>query len=323
MEGNSLMHGKTTRILTSAVWFLLSTYTFAAGAGTERGQGRPAAGGNEALDAKIIEQATGQKATTTPDGVVRISWARDDVVVNIDTMPLQPAAGLGSWAAFEAMPHERAMVMGDTVVFADEITPAMDAAFARGLTITGLHNHFIFDRPPVYFMHIGGTGSAEQLGGAVKSMWDAIKAVRKEHPTPQDRFPGGVPQQTGKFNVPALEKILGSKAEDNKGTIKFTFARTGMMDGVPISGSMGLTTWASFSGNPSQAVADGDFIMTGNEVQPVMHALRKAGIHVVALHNHMIGEQPPFYFLHFWGKGPPQELAQGIKAALATQQGSH
>ncbi len=322
MEGNSRMGGKMTQALMSTLLSLLVTGTLATAASAGQGQGRPGAGGKEALDAKIIEQATGQKTTTAPDGVVRISWARDDVVVNIDTMPLQPAAGLGSWAAFKAMPDGRAMVMGDTVVFADEITPAMDAAFARGLTVTGLHNHFIFDRPPVYFMHIGGMGSPEQLGGAVKTMWDAIKAVRKEHPAPQDRFPGGVPEQTGKFDVPALEKILGAKAEDNKGTIKFTFARTGMMEGVQVGGSMGLTTWASFSGNSTQAVADGDFIMTGNEVQPVMHALRKAGIHVVALHNHMIGDRPPFYFLHFWGKGASETLARGIKAAIATQQGS-
>jgi len=308
--------------LTIGMVFLLSACIPAIGAGNEQGQGRPAAASGQALSAETIEKAAGSKAATTPDGVVRIGWTRDDVVVTIDTMPFQPAAGLGSWAAFKAMPDGGAMVMGDTVVFADEITPAMDAAFARGLQITGLHNHFIFDKPPLYFMHIQGHGSPEQLAGAVKTVWDAIKAVRKEHPRPQDHFPGGTPQQTGKFNVPALEKILEAKAEDNKGTIKFTFPRTGTMLGVPIAGSMGLTTWASFSGSPGQAVVDGDFIMTAEEVQPVMHALRKADINIVALHNHMIGEQPPFYFLHFWGKGVPEDLAQGLKAAMATQRKS-
>jgi hypothetical protein len=318
------MYKKPMAIVTISTLFLLCAGQDAhaaqkqrklAPAAREPNQARP-----EALDAKIIEQAAGQKATTAPDGVVRLSWARDDVVVNVDGMPLQPAAGLGSWAAFKAMPRGQAMVMGDTVVFGDEITPAMDAAFAQGLNVTALHNHFLFDRPPVYFMHIEGAGSPEKLGGAVKAMWDAIKAVRKAQPSPQDRFPGGGPQQTGKFNVPALEKILAGKAEDNKGTIKFTFARTGTMHGVPVGGSMGLTTWASFSGNPDQGVIDGDFIMTAAEVQPVMRALRQAGIHIVALHNHMIGDQPPFYFLHFWGKGQPEQLAQGIKAALAAQQ---
>jgi hypothetical protein len=313
------MFRKATQLPVIGALFLLPACTWAAGASAGQGQGQPPADSNQPLSAEIIERAAGSKATTTPDGVVRIAWSRNDVKVTIDNMPFQPSAGLGSWAVFKVMPQGGAMVMGDTVVFADEITPAMDAAFGHGLQITGLHNHFIFDRPPVYFMHIQGNGSPEQLGSAVKAVWDAIKAVRRAHPLPQDHFLGGVPEQTDKFDVPGLEKILGVKAEDNKGTIKFTFPRTGTMDGVPIGGSMGLTTWASFSGNSKQAIADGDFIMTGDEVQSVMHALRKADIHIVALHNHMIGDQPPFYFLHFWGKGVPEALAQGIKTAMATQ----
>lgn len=310
----------TIRLFVTGVLFLSPISLWAAGAGPGQRQTRPAADSNQPLNAETIGRAAGTKPTTTPDGVVRIAWSRGDVKVTIDNMPFQPSAGLGSWAAFKTMPQGGAMVMGDTVVFADEITPAMDAAFSNGLEITGLHNHFIFDRPPLYFMHIHGNGSPEQLGGAVKAVWDAIKATRRAHPLPWDHFLGNVPEQTGKFDVPVLESILGVKADDNKGTIKFTFPRTGTMDGVSIGASMGLTTWASFSGNAKQAIADGDFIMTGDEVQPVMHALRKADIHIVALHNHMIGDQPPFYFLHFWGKGAPEELAKGLKAAMATQQ---
>jgi len=313
------MSRKAMDRLTIGAMFLLSACIPAVGAGDEQGQGRPAADSNQPLSAETIERAAGSKATKMPDGVVRIAWSRDEVKVTIDNMPFEPSAGLGSWAAFKTMPQGGAMVMGDTVVFADEITPAMDAAFGHGLEITGIHNHFIFDRPPVYFMHILGHGSPEQLGGAVKAVWDAIKAVRRTHPVPWDHFLGDVPKQTGTFDVPALEKVLGVKAEGNKGTIKFTFPRAGTMSGVPIGGSMGLTTWASFSGNAKQAIADGDFIMTAEEVQPVMHALRKADIHIVALHNHMIGDQPPFYFLHFWGKGAPEDLANGLKAAMATQ----
>lgn len=310
----------TSRLLATCVLVLLHVSIWAGGADSRQGQDHPATGRNQPLTPEAIERASGAKATTMPDGVVRITWSRDDVKVTIDNMPFQPSAGLGSWAAFRTMPQDGAMVMGDTVVFADEITPAMDAAFAHGLDITGLHNHFIFDRPPLYFMHIQGHGNPEQLGGAVKAVWDAIKTVRRTHPQPWDHFPGGVPEQTGKFDVPAMEKILGIKAEDNKATIKFTFPRTGTMDGVSIAGSMGLTTWASFSGNSKQAVADGDFIMTADEVQRVMRTLRKADIHIVALHNHMIGDQPPFYFLHFWGKGSPADLAKGLRAAMATQQ---
>src|SRR5262249_8085204 len=112
------------------------------------------AGENRQLDASQIGAAAGTKASTTPDGVIRIAWARTDVSVKVDGMPLKPFAGLGSWAAFTSGPHG-AMVMGDTVVFQDEVTPAMDAAFAAGLEVTALHNHFFFDEPKVYFMHIG------------------------------------------------------------------------------------------------------------------------------------------------------------------------
>src|SRR5438067_13152296 len=145
------------------------------------------------LDADKIGQAAGTKATTTPDGVVRIAWPRTDVAVTVDGMPLKPFAGLGSWAAFTAAPHG-AMVMGDTVVFQDEVSPAMDAAFANGLEVTALHNHFFYDEPKVYFMHVGGTGEPEKLAAGVKAVWDAIKKVRAENPKPADRFPGEAPR---------------------------------------------------------------------------------------------------------------------------------
>src|SRR5205814_3498892 len=130
--------------------------------------------------------------TRAPDGVVRIAWARTDVPVAVDGMPLKPFAGLGSWAAFTPAPHG-AMVMGDTVVFQDEVSPAMDAAFAAGLEVTGLHNHFFYDEPKVYFMHIGGKGESEKLAAAVKSVWDAIKKVRAENPKPAAAFGGAMP----------------------------------------------------------------------------------------------------------------------------------
>src|SRR5207249_6171041 len=141
----------------------------------------------------------GTKATTAPDGVVRIAWARTDVPVTVDGMPLKPFAGLGSWAAFTPAAHG-AMVMGDTVVFQDEVTVAMDAAFAAGLEVTGLHNHFFYDEPKVYFMHIGGMGEPEKLAAAVKGVWDAIKKVRADQPQPATRFDGAVPKE-GKIDA--------------------------------------------------------------------------------------------------------------------------
>ena len=269
------------------------------------------------LDADRIGRAAGAKTTTAPDGVVRIAWARTDVAVTVDGMPLKPFAGLGSWAAFTATPHG-AMVMGDTVVFQDEVTPAMDAAFAGGLEVTGLHNHFFYDEPKVYFMHIGGQGDPEKLAAAVKGVWDAIKKVRADHPKPAARFAGDVPK-AGTIKAEALEKVLGHKGETQAGVVKITVGREGSMHGAKVGGSMGLTTWAAFSGSDDLAAVDGDFIMTAAEVQPVLRALRKADIHIVALHNHMIGEQPAFYFTHFWGKGKAEDLAKGLKAALDAQ----
>jgi hypothetical protein len=269
------------------------------------------------LNADRIAQAAGAKATTTQDGVVRIAWARTEVPVTVDGMALQPFAGLGSWAAFTPAPHG-AMVMGDTVVFQDEVTPAMDAAFAGGLEVTGLHNHFFYDEPKVYFMHIGGQAEPERLARAVKGVWDAIKRVRAEHATPATRFTPEVPQP-GKIDAAAIEQILGHKSETQNGVVKVTIGREGNMHRVKIGGSMGLTTWAAFSGSDALAAVDGDFIMIGPEVQPVLRALRKAGIRIVALHNHMVGEEPAFYFTHFWGKGSTQKLANGIKAALNAQ----
>jgi hypothetical protein len=248
---------------------------------------------------------------------VRIGWARTDVAVTVDGMPLKPFAGLGSWAAFKRTGHG-AMVMGDTVVFDDEITPAMDAAFAGGLEVTALHNHFLHDEPKVYFMHVGGRGEPTKLAAAVKAVWDAIKEVRTRRPQPAVRF-AGEPPQPGTVTATPLEKALGHKADSQQGVVKVTIGREGHMHGVPVGGSMGLTTWAAFSGTDAYAAVDGDFIMTAGEVQPVLRALRKAGIHVVALHNHMTGEQPPLYFTHFWGKGPAERLARGIRSALDAQ----
>jgi hypothetical protein len=274
------------------------------------------AGAQHGLDADKIAAAAGTKATTK-DGVVRIAWARTDVKVKVDGMPLAPFAGLGSWAAFTPGRHG-AMLMGDTVVFQDEVTPAMDAAFEHGLEVTALHNHFFYDEPKVYFMHIGGMGEPEKLATGVKAVWDAIKKVRKDHATPAQRFAGEVPREA-KVTASPIEKILGHKGQSKDGVVKVAIAREGMMHGVKMGGPMGLTTWAAFSGSDDYAAVDGDFIMTAEEVQPVLRALRRNGIHIVALHNHMIGEQPSLFFLHFWGKGSTQKLARGVEAALDAQ----
>lgn len=271
------------------------------------------------LDANAIQRAAATPVTVNDQGVARIGWSRDDVDVTIDGMPFNPRAGLGSWAAFKALPNGSTMVMGDTVVFEDEISPAMDAALEHALHITALHNHFIFDRPPVYFMHIGGTGDEAALAEGVRAMWDAIKLVRSRHPQPRPTFDQRVPEQTGEFDIASLSRILSAEPSVNDGVVKFTFGRIASMHAVDFGASMGLTTWAAFSGNQRYAVVDGDFAMRASEVQTVLKVLRRGGIHVVALHNHMIGEDPPYYFLHYWGKGGAEQLAQTLRRALDAQ----
>jgi hypothetical protein len=274
-----------------------------------------------ALDVEAIGMAAGTTASASPDGVVRIGWSRDDVPVTVDGTTLPPPAGLGSWAAFQKLPDGSVMVMGDTVVFEDEIGPAMDAAFAHGLEITALHNHFVFDKPHAYFMHIGGHAKdAPQLAKGVREMWNAIRSVRSDRRMPADRSSSRGPEITGEYDKSALESILGEKGSLNGKVLKFTFGRTARMHGTEIGASMGLSTWAAFTGSSRYAVVDGDFAMKADEVQAVMRALRSSDIQIVALHNHMIGESPAYFFLHYWGIGDPLDLARGLQHALDLQQ---
>lgn len=222
-------------------------------------------GHHDRLDAEAIGQAAGIKAMTTEDGVVRIGWVRDDVKVTVDKMPLKPLAGLRSVAAFYSGRHG-AMVMDDMVVFQDEATPAMDAAFKHGLEVTALHNHFFFDEPRVYFMHIGGSGDAKYLAAGVKAAWDAIKEARKKNPQLAESFPGKVPDANGSLSAKKIEDILGHKARTQDGVVKVEIGREGQMHDVKIGGSVGLGTTAAFSGSDDSAVVYGDFIMTGAEV---------------------------------------------------------
>lgn len=269
------------------------------------------------LNAQQISQAAGAKATIGTDGVVRTGWPRTDVRVTVEGMPLPPSAGLESWAAFTPT-AQGAVVVGDNVLFQDEVTPAMDAAFEAGLDVTALHNHFFYDEPRVYFMHIGGTGDPVRLAAGVKAVWDAARQVRAARAQPALRFSGQTIAR-GSISAEPLQGILGHETQTQDGVVKVIIARAGKVHGVDVGGSMGLTTWAAFSGTDELAAVDGDFIMTSSEVQPVLRALRKGGIHIVALHNHMVGDDPAFYFAHFWGRGSPQNLAQAVRAALDAQ----
>jgi hypothetical protein len=271
----------------------------------------------QSLDADKIGGQAGVTAVTAKDGVIRIAWARDDVPVTVDGMVLPPSVGLTSWAAFAPTEHG-AMLMGDMVVFEDEVNRAMDVAFSGGLEVTAIHNHFFFDEPKVYFMHIGGAGDSLKMAAAVKGIWDAIRTYRKQHPKPVARFPGQAPK-AGKISTEPIAKVLGHEVQMQGSAARVAIGREGTMHGVKVGSSMGLNTLVIFAGDDELASINGDFAMTADEVQPVLRALRKADINIVSLHNHMVGERPVFYFAHIWAKGKPEQLARSIRSVLDAQ----
>src|SRR6266480_92629 len=190
------------------------------------------------LDTGRIDQITGLKGKMNEkEGVYRVTFPRDDVKVVVDGWKMPPFMGLGTWAAFTKGAHAEAMVMGDTVLFEDEVNAAMTAALDNGLNVTALHNHFFFDQPKVFFMHIEGEGSIEKLASAVKKVYDTTKAIRGPDPKPAESF--SVVGQTSlpdKSSITAafLNEIFGVQGEGKDGMVKFTIGRPAKMHGVTI-----------------------------------------------------------------------------------------
>jgi len=269
-------------------------------------------------DADVIARVTGLQPEVK-NGVAKISVPRSDLSVTVDGVKMQPFQGFTSWAAF-AGSGDKAVVMGDLTLAEDEVSPVMDAALQNGLEVTALHNHFSFDRPRILFMHIGGTGKAEALATGVRKALDAIKDARHGS-SPGEGFGGPSIPAENTIDAKPLEAILGTTGQAKDGLVKFVFARRTKAHGIDAGAEMGVNTWAAFAGAPGAAVVDGDFAMLESELQGVLKALRAAKINVVAIHTHMTHEQPRIMFLHFWGKGPAEDLARGIQAARATQQG--
>jgi hypothetical protein len=272
------------------------------------------------LDTAAIEQATGLKGQLIADeNVFKVTKPRTDVKIQVDQWAMPPFMGLGSWAAFTpAHGGGHVMMMGDTVLFEDEVNPAMSAAFEAGLEVTALHNHFFFDDPKVYFMHIGGTGEATKLAAGVKKVYDKIAEIRAANPAPLRAFSGSITSPSSITSAP-LEAALGVKGQANQGMFKIVIGRPAAMHGVSIGKEMGINTWAAFGGSDDAAVIDGDFAMLENELQTVLRAMRKEGINIVAIHQHMSHEQPRYLFLHYWGKGKAADLAQSLKRVLDAQ----
>src|SRR5499427_5033971 len=197
------------------------------------------------LDTAGIEQASGLKGQViAEEKVFKIGKPRTDVKIRVDQWSMAPFMGLGSWAAFT--PAEGgAILMGDTVVFEDEVNAAMSAAFDAGLEVTALHNHFFFDEPKVYFMHIGGHGDAKKLAAGVKKVYDKIAEIRAANPTPVKSFPGTIASPSSITAAP-LESALGMKGQSSQGMFKIVIGRSATMHGLPVAKEMGINTWAAF-----------------------------------------------------------------------------
>jgi hypothetical protein len=267
-------------------------------------------------DTTKIEQLTGVKGEfNETEAVFKVSVPRTDLSVSAAGVKLTPPMGLTSWAAFKRV-GDHSLVMGDMVVLEDQVNPVMSVALTHGLEVTALHNHFFWDSPKVMFMHIGGMGSEETLAAAVGKVFTTIRETSggKGEAPHAELDPG----QTSLDPKP-IEEIMGMQGQTAAGVYKITIGRSTQMHGHEVGNAMGVNTWAAFVGSDNQAVVDGDFAMLESELQPVLKALRGAGINVVAIHQHMTMEGPRVVFLHYWGIGSTRDLAKGLKAALDTQ----
>jgi uncharacterized protein DUF1259 len=271
------------------------------------------------LDTARIDEVTGLKGKMNEkEGVYKVTFPRNDVKVVVDGWTMPPFMGLGTWAAFTPT-KDGAMVMGDTVLFEDEVKAAMSAALENGLNVTALHNHFFFDHPKVYFMHIEGEGTVEKLASAVKKVYDTTKAIRGPNAKPAESFSVvGQPSLPDKnsINAAPLDEIFGTQGESKDGMVKFTIGRPAKMHSVTIDKDMGVNTWAAFAGSDDNAVVDGDFAVTEDELQPVLKSLLKDKINIVAIHQHMTYEEPRIMFFHYWGRGTAKDLAQAVKGGF-------
>lgn len=244
--------------------------------------------------------------------VLKVNIPRNDLKMTIQGLPMPTPFGFGGWVSLTKATDGTDVMIGDLVLLQDEVNPVMSALLDNGIDITALHNHFFWDDPHVYFMHVHGVGKAGDLARRVKPGLDLIGHVTPTAPEPSSG--AGTPLDTEK-----LAKIVGHTGEQSGAVYKITIGRDdlSMKDhGATINARMGLNTWAAFVGSQEDATVAGDVAMLQNEVTPVLKALRKNGLDVVAIHHHMTEEQPMIIFLHYWGRGRAEKLAAGFKSAL-------
>jgi hypothetical protein len=269
-----------------------------------------------ALDQGRIEQLTGAKGKLDEKaGVFKVSAPRSDLKVTSAGVHITPPMGLTSWAAFTRAGTHVA-VMGDIVLTEDQVNPVMSAALDGGLEVTALHNHFFWDSPKIMFMHIGGMGDEEKLATGVGAVFAKIKdtAGGKGVIPKADIDPAKSTLDPKKLD--AVFAGHGAPGDYKDGVYKVVVGRGAKMGGHQMGKAMGVNTWAALAGSDDQAVIDGDFAMQESELQAVLKSLRGSGINIVALHQHMTGEQPRVLFLHYWGVGKAGDLAGAVVGAL-------
>jgi hypothetical protein len=245
-------------------------------------------------------------------GVLKANIPRNDLKMTIQGFSTPTPFGFGGWVAFTKATDGSDVMMGDLVLLQEEVSPVMSALLDNEIGVTALHNHFFWDDPHVYYMHVHAIGKAEDLAKRVKPALDVIGHVKPNPSAPNAT--GGKPIDTAK-----IAKIVGHDGEQNGAVYKITVGRDdlGMKEhGAVINARMGLNTWAAFVGTEEDAAIAGDVAMREGEVTPVLKALRKNGLDVVAIHHHMTEEQPVVIFLHYWGRGSAEKLASAFKAAL-------
>src|SRR6266404_6887236 len=264
------------------------------------------------VDWQKVDDAFGRKPAVSGD-VHRYGFPRTDLTVTLEGVTIRPAFALGGWAAFAPM-HGQAMVMGDLVLLETEINPVMAKLLEGGVDITAVHNHLLRANPATFYMHVGGHGDPAKMAAVIH---DALSASKTPLATPA----AATPPPTVDLDTAQLDQLIGGKGQANGGVYQFNVPRRdpimeGGMQIAPV-GPMGVAIAINFQPTGGgKAAITGDFVLTGDEVNPVITALRANGIDVTAVHSHMLDEQPRLFFLHFWANDDALKLARGLRAAL-------
>jgi hypothetical protein len=245
--------------------------------------------------------------------VLKVNIPRNDLSVTVANVKTPTPFGFGGWVAMTKGTGGMDVMMGDLVLTQDEVNPVMSALLDHGLEVTALHNHFFWDEPRMFYMHVHGHGKPADLAARLKP---AIDLIGKNASRPA----AAPPPAATTMDTAKIAQVVGTPGEQTGAVYKITIGRDDLKMtemGAPINARMGLNTWAAFVGTNENAAIAGDVAMIASEVTPVLKALRKNGIAVVAIHHHMTDTRPAVYFLHYWGTGPADKLAAAFKAALA------